>query len=127
MWPAPGAWRSCADSPGWRPGNAWEANGWAAYRFNRFISVSSGLRAQAWSQFEGFDADLDQFRDPGEVPTSFAGERVDIPLGVNVLMPEGALAGHRLGIEFLFNAHEDIEGPWLGADDGFQITWTKIF
>lgn len=112
---------------GWRPGNSTHLNGWAAYRLNRFFSVSSGVRASAFNAIEGFDPDLQPFRDPGEFPASFGGERVDIPLGLNLRIPEGKLAGHRVSLEFLFNAHEDLEGPWLAADDGFMIAWTAVF
>lgn len=112
---------------GWRPGNAVEANGWAAYRVSRFISVSSGLRATAWGAIEGFDTELVPQRDPGELPGSFAGERVDIPLGVNVRMAEGPLAGHRMSVEFLWNVHEELDGPWLASDDGFVLRWTAAF
>ncbi|MGD2069207.1 MAG: hypothetical protein PVI57_11085 [Gemmatimonadota bacterium] len=112
---------------GWRPGNGVQAAAWASYRFNRFFSVSSGVYARAWNPIEGFDPDLHPERDPGELPSSFGGERVDIPLGVNLRLPEGPLAGHRLGVDFLFNVHEDLDGPWLAADDGFTITWTKAF
>lgn len=115
------------NSRGWRSGNAMDANLWAQYRVNRFISVNSGLRATARNAIQGFDVDLDPQRDPGELPTSIAGERVDIPLGLNLRMPEGPLSGHRLGVEFLFNVHEDLDGPWLAADQGFTLSWTMTF
>lgn len=111
----------------WRPGHAAEVNGWAAYKFNRFFSVSSGLRARTWAPIEGFDESLDPGRDPGEDPLSFGGERVDVPLGINLYVAEGPLAGQRFAVEFLFNVHEELDGPWLAADQGFTVSWTGSF
>lgn len=112
---------------GWRPGHVVDVNGWAAYRFNDFFSVSSGLRASDQSSIQGFDPSLDPERDPAENPLSFAAQRVDIPLGVNLRMPEGPLAGHHIGVEFLWNVHEEFDGILLAADDGWAVKWTAIF
>lgn len=112
---------------GWRPGDSVEGNLWAQYRINNFISASSGVRARAWGAIAGFDPSLDPQRDPGELASSFKGEHVDIPFGLNFLLPEGPLAGHRLGVEFFWNVHEDLEGPLLAADDGWVLSWTKTF
>jgi len=111
----------------WRPGDSVEGNLWAQYRINDFISISSGVRGQSWGAISGFDPSLDPQRDPGELASSFEGERVDIPLGLNLLLPEGPLAGHRLGVDFFWNVHEDVEGPLLAADDGWVLSWTKTF
>ena len=115
------------NSRDWRPGNTVEANMWAAYRVNDFISLSSGLRATARGAIEGFDDELQAGRDPGENPLSYAGERVDIPLGLNLRIADGILANHRFGVEFLWTVHEDLDGPWIAADDGFTLSWTMTY
>jgi hypothetical protein len=112
---------------GWAPGNAIEANAWAAVHLNDYFSASARLRAVGWGAIEGFDADLDPFRDPGELPVSFGGELIQIPIGLNVYMPHGVLAGHRLTVEWISTAHESLDGPWLAADNGFVISWQKAF
>lgn len=111
----------------WRPGNGLEGDLWAAYSFGRFVSASARFRAMAWGAIEGADPDLDPFRDPGEWGDSFSGERVDLPLGVNLYMPEGKLAGHRLSVEYVWNLHEDLEGPWIAASNAFVVSWQKMF
>jgi hypothetical protein len=109
----------------WRLGDKVEANAWAAYRINRFISLSGRVHAISFGAIEGFDPSLDPSRDPGEWPISHAGKRVDLPVGVNVYVPEdeGRWAGHRLSIEFLFPVFEEFDGPWLSTDWGVNVGW----
>jgi hypothetical protein len=112
---------------GWRPGTRVDANLWAGYRFNDFVSASAGVRMSAMNAIQGVDPDLETLRDPGDLALSFAGERVDLPLGVNLRMTEGPLAGHRLSIESVWTVHEEFDGPALAADWGFNIGWSKEF
>ena len=116
-----------ADKGDWRPGDQVEANAWGAFRFNRFFSSSVRVHAIAFGAIEGFDPDLDPDRDPGELPTSFSGRRVDIPVGVNFYMPEGRWQGHRLGLELVFPVHEKFDGPWLSNDWELVVGWQKAF
>jgi len=107
----------------WRHGDKIEANLWAGYRLNRYFSVSGRVHVLSFESIQGFDPDLDPTRDPGEFPISFAGSRVDIPVGLNLYMPEGRWAGHRLSVEFVFPVHESFEGPWLASNWGASVGW----
>ena len=80
----------------YRLGDVVEANGWLAYKLNDFFAVTSGVRALSWGSIAGAPDDVDIGRDPGEDPVFTGGKRVDVPLGLNVLLPQGSLAGHRL-------------------------------
>ena len=111
---------------GWRPGNAVEFNGWASYKVSDYVSVTARVNAIGWDAIDGFDAELNPFRDPGELGSSYAGERVNLPVGLNIYIPTGPLAGHRLSFEWVANVHEDLDGPWLAADDGFNISWQVV-
>ena len=119
---------SLADNDrGWRPGNRVEGIVWLGYRFNDFVSASAGVRASAANAIQGADPDLETLRDPGDLALSQATQRVDLPLGVNLRMTEGPLAGHRIGIESIWTVHEEFDGPMLAADWGFIIGWQKEF
>lgn len=109
----------------WRMGDKIEATAWAAYRLNRFISASARVHAIGFGAIQGFDPALDPNRDPGELPISFGGKRVDLPVGLNIYVPEGEgdLAGHRLSVEFLFPVFEEFDGPWLSTDWGVTVGW----
>ncbi len=112
---------------GWKPGNRVDGEVWLAYRFSDFVSVSSGVRASASNAIQGFDSALETLRDPGDLALSLASERVDLPVGVNLRMTEGPLAGHRIGIEAVWTVHEEVDGPSLASDWGFSIGWQKEF
>lgn len=109
------------------PGDRYEANGWAAYRFNDALSLSGGLRWQMWGRLEGADPQLDVTRDPGQDPVIglAGGQRLDMPIGINFLMPEGSpVAGHRLYAEAVYALHHDYEGLRLGLDWGINLGWS---
>jgi hypothetical protein len=113
----------------WRLGDKVEANAWAAYRLNRFLSVSARMHAIGFGAIQGFDPALDPARDPGEFPISYGGHRVDLPVGLNIYVPqeEGRFAGHRLSVEFLFPVTEEFDGPWLATDWGVSVGWQFAF
>jgi len=112
----------------WRLGDRVDANVWGAFRLNRFFSASVRVRALAFEEIDGFDPELDPNRDLGEFPFGLSGRRVDIPVGLNLYMPEGRWQGHRGSIEFVFTAHERFEDyAWVASDWGFEVGWQKTF
>lgn len=112
------------------PGDRYQADGWAAYRINSVLSVSAGIRWQIWGRLEGADPRLVPTRDPGSdnVQGMAGGQRADMPIGVNFLMPEGSvIAGHKLAVEAIYAMHHDYEGVRLGLDWGLNFGWTVPF
>jgi hypothetical protein len=112
------------------PGDRYQADGWAAYAINSVLSVSAGLRWATWGRLEGADPQLSPTQDPGSDPVTgmAGGQRADLPVGVNVLLPEGSvLAGHRLYAEAVYAMHHDYEGVRLGLDWGFNFGWSMGF
>jgi hypothetical protein len=112
------------------PGDRYQADGWAAYRINSLLSVSWGLRWAMWGRLEGADPQLVATQDPGSDPVTgmAGGQRADMPIGVNVILPEGSvLAGHRLYAEAVYAMHHDYEGVRLGLDWGFNFGWSMGF
>lgn len=111
----------------YRLGDVVEANGWVGYRLNSFFAVTSGVRASSWGSIEGLPTDVDVGRDPGEDPVFTGGKRVDIPLGLNVYLPEGSLQGHRFSLEFVWPVHQDYDNFRVANDWGFAVGWQKVF
>jgi hypothetical protein len=112
------------------PGDRYQADGWAAYAINDVLSLSAGIRWQIWGRLEGADPQLTATQDPGSdnVTGMAGGQRADMPLGLNFLMPEGSvLAGHRLALEAVYAMHHDYEGVRLGLDWGLNLGWTMPF
>lgn len=98
-----------------------------AYRFNDFISASGGVRGITRDPIQGFDPALETLRDPGDLALSFGSQRVDLPLGVNLLLPEGPLAGQRLSAEAAWTVHEQTDGPTLGGNWMLTLGWQGEF
>jgi hypothetical protein len=109
------------------PGDRYQADGWAAYRINSALSVSWGLRWTGWGRIEGADPQLTPTQDPGSDPVTgmAGGQEANMPIGVNLLLPEGSiLAGHMLSAEAVYAMHHDYEGVRLGTDWAFNFGWS---
>lgn len=112
----------------YRLGNRYETDVWAAYRLNDFFAVTARAHYVKWNGLEGYDTGLDPLRDPGNEAYFRAGRRVDVPVGVNLFMPEDTrFAGHRLALEWIFPVHQKYDGPQLGADWGVVAGWHVVF
>jgi len=109
------------------PGDRFEFNVWGAYRVNDYLSVSGRAAYQSWGAIEGADPGLDPVRDPGNDGLYMSGSRLDIPVGLNIYMPEGRFAGHRLSVEYIYPASHTYDGAQLGADWGVVVGWQVVF
>lgn len=113
---------------GFKYGDTYQANGWAAYRINDVVSVSAGVRWQSWGNIDGEDPYLDKTRDPVNNPVFLGGQRADMPLGINFVVPgTGPIAGHRLSLEAVYALHHDYKGPQTGLDWGINLGWKMGF
>lgn len=113
------------NSSGYRLGNTYEANGWAAYNINQAFSVLAGVRWQNWSNIEGADTSLNPNGDPHNLGAFLAGQRAMMPVGVNFRLPDDSrFAGHILSLEGVYSLHHDYEGPQLGLDWALNFGWT---
>lgn len=111
---------------GYTPGDRYEANGWAGYNVTEYLAVLAGVRWQNWDHFDGNDVRLDPGADPHNQGGMLAGQRVILPLGVNLIMPDDAtiIGGHILSLEAMYTMHHDYEGPQLGLDWGLNLGYT---
>jgi hypothetical protein len=67
-------------------------------------------------------------RDPMNDGIFMGGIRASMPLGLNIILPEGSrVAGHRLSFETLYALHHDYDGPQIGLDWGLDIGYTVPF
>jgi len=113
---------------GYKMGNQFEANGWAAYNINSSISVSGGVRWENWGHIEGADATLNPVGDPENLAPLLAGQRALMPLGLNFRLPsDSRFGGHMLSVEAVYALHHDYEGPQLGLDWGLNFGWNMSF
>ncbi len=108
---------------GYRLGHGAELAGWGATQLNDHFSVSAGLVFEHWGQIDGADPELDFELSPSEDPLFTGGTFVDLPVGVNLFIREGILAGHRLGVEARWPVSQDTEGPQLRRDLRITARW----
>lgn len=119
--------RTGKNSNGYRLGDAYNLTGWGAYRINEMFSVSGRLDGNRWGDLSGIDRLIPNFMAPTMNPTLQAGRRVDALLGVNFIMPDGPLEGHRLAFEAGAPVYEYLDQNRLGTDYRFTLGWQKAF
>ncbi len=112
---------------GYRLGDQVTAHGWIGYRLNDHVAVTSGVIAESWGSIRGVPTDVTIGRDPGEDPVFSGGSRVEVPLGLNILIPTGAFAGHRVSMEFGWPVHQRYDNYHLATDWSFTLGWAKTF
>lgn len=117
--------RMAENNRDWALGDVYQGTMWAAYNLSDYVSVSLAGQYTTWGQVEGADADLDPFQDPAANTLALSGSRVSLPVGFNLLIPDGRFAGHRLGMEFILPIHQDLDGPQLRHDWSIIVGWRK--
>ena len=111
----------------YRLGDEFGFSVWGAYNITDWVSVSLRGLFEHQSDITGSDPRLDGSIDP--LANSFAqgGERVLIPIGMNLYFRDGAVAGHRLSLEYYYPVHEDLNGPQLSTERTLVASWQTIF
>ena len=122
-----GSFPLAVNDRGWKPGQQVDGAIWMARRFNDFVSASVGLRASFSDGIQGIDPELETLRAPDDLALSFGGNRVDFPIGINIRLPSGPLAGQRFGAEAVWTAHEDTHGPRIASDWIVSLGWQGTF
>jgi hypothetical protein len=112
---------------GWTLGDVYEGNLWGGYKATDWASVSIGARYSSWGNVEGFDEAMDPNESPAHNTLTQAGWRGDLPLGLNILLPEGRFGGHRLGFEIQVPVHQDLDGPQFMHNWTIVAGWQKSF
>ncbi len=94
--------------------------GWASVLLTDAFSVSTRLDGQAWGTIDGADPVYQMGVETRLVPTVFpdlrAGERVDLSVGVNAVVPSGVLEGFRAAVEVGVPVYQRLAGPQLETD-----------
>lgn len=114
---------------GYTLGNRYQLTGWGARKLNDMFSISLRLDGQAWGNIDGNDRELagPTFMSPSMDSHLQAGERIDVLVGVNFLMPSGILEGNRLALEFGVPVYERLDGPRLETDYRLVLGWQYVF
>ncbi|MEO0558017.1 MAG: transporter [Bacteroidota bacterium] len=105
------------NSRGYTLGNRGEATGWASVLISETLSGSVRLTGSAWDNISGQDPVYGAAVAMRMVPTVFpelrAGERLDLGVGVNAVLP---LNGLRVAAEAAVPVYQRLSGPQLETD-----------
>ena len=112
---------------GYRLGDQFSFSVWGAYNLSDWVSVSLRGLYEQQSDIAGSDPRTDGAADPLANPFAQGGERVTVPIGLNLYLRDGIAAGHRLSIEFYYPVHEDLNGPQMSAHRTLVASWQTVF
>lgn len=99
---------------------------WGSYSWKPWISTSLRIAGQTVGKISGQNADIVAPVQTAD-PDNHGGERVDLFLGVNLVGQTGALAGHRVALEFGAPIYQDLNGPQLETDWTLTLGYKKGF
>ena len=111
----------------YRLGDEFSFSVWGAYNITEWVSVSLRGIYEHQGDVSGSESRTDGLTDPLANPFAQGGERIMLPIGLNLYLREGRVAGHRLSIEFYYPVHEDLNGPQMSADRTLVASWQTSF
>ncbi|MEQ1716936.1 MAG: transporter [Hyphomicrobium sp.] len=112
---------------GYRLGDVFQATGWGAYRLTDWLSASVRLLHTNQSEIEGHYNAAHGHGSPPDFARNYGGRYFDVGFGVNFVVPEGALKGHRLSVEWLQPVRDDVNGYQQERDGTLYANWSKAF
>jgi hypothetical protein len=105
-------------------GNRFMTTAWYARPFANTLSWSARLAYEGWGNIDGEDSKLNPMMIamvPTADPKLRGGERVDVAVGINWIMP-GAYT-HRLALEMIKPVYQHLDGPQMENDYSLVLGW----
>ena len=116
------------NSRGYRLGHSAVSTAWFALKPSDVVSLSVRAEWRLWGDYSGHDAAyMNSMMAPTVREDLRGGRRLDVPLGLNLYFPDGALAGHRLAVEWHPPVCQSLHGPQLETDWMLTVGWQKSF
>ena len=112
---------------GYRLGDEFSFSVWGSHNLSNWVSVSLRGLYEKWGDVKGSEPATDGTIDPGANSFAQGGERVQIPLGVNIFFRDGPVRRHRLLLEWYYPVHQDLNGPQLSTDHTLVASWQTFF
>ncbi len=100
-------------------GNENEVQGWLSYLVSPSVSISGRVGYLHRGNIDGMD---ERVMAPVQTadPDRYGLDVVDLGLGINLLLPGHR---HRLALEMIVPAHQDLNGPQLETDWTVTVGW----
>lgn len=112
---------------GWRYGDVFQTTAWASYRILDWVSASVRLAHMQQGIIEGHWNVPHNHSSPPDYQPNYGGNFWDIGFGVNMVVPDGFLEGHRLAVEWIEPIRDEPNGYQLERDGTLYLNWSKAF
>lgn len=112
---------------GYALGNVFQATGWASYRLFDWLSASARLIHTQQGAISGHYNAPHGHGSPPDFGRNYGGTFWDVGIGLNAVVPDGALKGHRLSVEWLEPVRDDVNGYQQERDGTLYANWSKAF
>ena len=104
----------------YRHGTLLSVTTWGARRLNDGFSLSGRLSFMRLGDIAGSHPALNPLMSPSHRPDWRGGQRLEIAISMNLLVPTGSFAGQRLAVEFQMPLYRNLTGTQL------KTTWRGI-
>lgn len=121
-----GTIRLGSNDEGYSLGDEIALNAWASYKAAPWLSLSGRVEASRLGRIDGIDANIGG-PSPGADPRSYGGDRVTLFAGADFTPKQGALKGHKIGVELGVPVYQDMNGPMLKTEWMLGVAWRKSF
>lgn len=121
-----GTIRLGSNDEGYALGDEIALSAWASYKAAPWLSLSGRVEASRLGRIDGIDVNIGG-ASPGSDPLSYGGDRVTVFAGADITPKQGALKGHKLGLELGVPVYQDMNGPMLKTDWTLGVAWRKSF
>lgn len=107
-------------------GNKQQLSVWGSYSFTPAVSASLRITGETEGKIDGQDARIVAPVQTAD-PDNYGGRRISTSLGLNAVVPKGALAGHRFSAELTLPVYQNLNGPQMKRDSAVVLGWSKSF
>ena len=118
--------RAGRNSADYSLGNKHQFTTWGSYAIDPAVSVSARVTAESEGAIDGIDSQIVAPVTTAD-PDNYGGDRVSASLGLNTVVPNGVLQGHRFSVEGTIPFYQDLNGPQLERDYSLTAGWSKSF
>ncbi|MGI9213123.1 MAG: DUF3570 domain-containing protein, partial [Methylococcaceae bacterium] len=116
-----------SNETGYALGNQVQTSFWGGYRLNDYLHATvRGINTQQ-GQIQGHYNAPQDLSGPMDFPQSYGGQYWDVGMGLNLSIPNGQLAGHRVGVEWLHPIQDKVNGYQLERTGTLNATWSLAF
>ena len=111
----------------YRKGHGVRVQAWGARKLTSWVSTSFRLAYARQGNYGGRDKALNPAVVPTADPIRRAFQRLELGAGLNFVIPNGPLVGHRFAVELMRPAWQDLKGPQLETDWQVTAGWQLAF